>query len=297
MTQGFNWNDLKFFVAIARAGNPNAAARLLRVDHNTVRRRVGALETDLGAQLFDRRGEHLRLTVEGEKLLSMAEQIEAIASSMETAIAGRDSAISGTVRIGVSDGLGTLFVAPLMVKLRRQYPSLTVELIVTSRHFNLSHREADMAIVVDRPVRGHAIIRKLMDVTMRVYAAQSYLDRFPPIETASDLADHAFVSGVDGFDFGPELNSLIDAGALAPKLTCTSAIAQIKAAAAGGGLCVFARFLADTEPLLIPVLPDEVLLEREIWLAYHADLRDLGRIKVVADFLATEFDRARLQFT
>jgi DNA-binding transcriptional LysR family regulator len=297
MQPGFNWNDLKFLVAVARAGNPNAASKLLKVDHNTVRRRIAALEQDLGAQLFDRRSDHLALTDVGEKLLRFAETIENAATGAEAEIAGRDAALSGNVRIGVPDGLGTLFVAPLMVELRNLYPSLSIELVVTSRDFNLSKREADMAIIIERPVRGNMIIKKLTDCRMRIYAAQSYLDRFPPIESPADLANHIFVSGFEGLDFGAAVNQMIDEGALAPKLTCSSSIAQLKAAAAGGGLCAFARFLAHTEPSLIPVLEEQVSLDLEIWLAYHADLKELRRIKVVAAFLAKAFEHAHRHFS
>jgi len=297
MSREFNWNDLKFFVAVARAGNPNAAARVLQVDHNTVRRRVSALEADLGAHLFDRRGDHLQLTEAGEKLMRHAEQIENTAANVENDVAGDDAEVSGKVRLGVSDGLGNLFVAPLMVELRKLYPKLSIELMIASHRFDLSNREADMAISIDRPVRGNLVIRKLSDVTMRFYASRAYLDQFPPIEQLDDLVGHAFVSGVENLDFGPELNQLIDEGSLGPKFTCTSSVAQSKAGAVGGGLCVFAKFVSETEPSLEAVLGDQVALVREIWLSYHADLKELRRIRAVADFLVEAFERSRSKFS
>lgn len=297
MQPDFNWNDLKFFVAMVRAGNPNAASKLLKVDHNTVRRRIAALEQDLGAQLFDRRNDSVTLTDAGEKLLRFAEIIENAATGAEAEIAGRDAALSGSIRIGVPDGLGTVLIAPLMVEFRNLYPSLSIELVLNSHDFNLSKREADMAIIIDRPKRGNMIIKKLTNCHMRLYAARSYLDRFPPIETPADLANHIFVSGIEGLDFGAAVNKFIDEGALAPNLTCSSSIAQLKAAAAGGGLCTFAEFLARTEPLLVPVLEDQVSLDLEIWLAYHADLKELRRIKILAAFLADAFQREHRYFT
>ena len=124
----------------------------------------------------------------------------------------------------------------------------------------------------------------------------SYLDRFPPIESPADLANHTSIRGFEGLDYGAAVNPLIDEGALAPKLNCSSSIAQLKTAAAGGMLCAFAEFLARTEPSLVPVLEDQVSLDLEIWLSYHADLRELRRIKTVAAFLADAFERAHRHF-
>lgn len=295
--QDFNWNDLKFFVAVARFGNPTAAARLLRVDHNTVRRRVSTIEADLNVRLFDRRDERHLLTDEGETLLRLAEAIETEIASIHSEVAGRAVSISGTVHLGVPDGLATLFVAPRLAKLRDMYPNLGLELVVTSRNFDLSKREADLAIMVDRPQSGRMTIKKLGDVTMRLHAARSYLDRTPRITTIADLARHSFVGGVNEIDFGPELNKVFDAAAsFSAHITCTSSIAQLKAAAAGAGICAFANFIAQTEPELVPVLPDKVAITREIWRGYHSDLKGLARIKAVADFLAAEFVDARDQF-
>ncbi len=294
----FNWNDLKFFVAMARSSNPTAAARQLHVDHNTVRRRVSALETDLNARLFDRRGDQYSLTDEGEALLRLSEQIESLITATHSEVTGSDLTISGTVRLGVPDGLGTLFIAPRLNKLLSKHPHLNLELVVTSRNFNLSKREADIAIMIDRPTDGRVNIKKLSDVTMRLHASQSYLEKSPAILSLEDLPHHAYVAGMDSFDFGPGLNKVLQvtSPSFVPKITCTNSVAQLKAAAAGCGLCFFANFMVANEPNLMRILPDEVSLTREIWLAVHADLKDLARIRAVISFLSQEFIDARLMF-
>ena len=285
MAQEFDWNDLRFFIAVARGGSAASAGRLLRVDHNTVRRHVGRLETDLRARLFDRRGEGLTLTGEGERLFRIAERMEGMAERIDEDIAGSDTEVSGTVRLGVADGLGTMVIAPLMAALRRLHSSLTIELVLAPHAFDLDRREADLAITVDRPVRGHLVIRKLVDVVMRLYASRAYLDSTMPIRQPEDLAGHVFLSGLEGLDFGPDINALIEAGSLGPRLICSSSVAQLKAAAAGGGLCALARFMAETEPQLIPVLPDAIAIKRELWLTQHAETRHLRRCQIVARFI------------
>jgi len=294
----FNWDNLRFFLALVRAGNPNAAARLLHVDHNTVRRRVTALESELGARLFDRVDDRYALTDEGEEMLSVAESMEGHAVHAQSKIGGRDIAIGGTVRIGVPDGLGTLFIAPRLAKLRQIHPQLRIELVVTSRNFDLSRREADMAIMIGEHESKRITSTPLTEVTMRLYASSSYLARYEKIKKIEDLAHHDFVSGIDEFDFGPAIDrslSGVDPG-FNTTISCSSIVAQLKATAAGGGLCCFAKFIAATEPELIPVLPDQVKFSRDITLAVHTDMVQLARIKVIAEFLRYEFEQQRLLF-
>jgi len=152
----------------------DSAAQLLRVDHNTVRRRVNALESELKARLFDKRDDRYALTDGGEMMLKVAEPMEGQAVSAHSQIGGRDIAIGGTVRIGVPDGLGTRFIGPRMAKIRQMHPQLNIELIVTSRNFNLSRRKADMAVLVGHPPEKKRITtRALTEVPIRLYAAST----------------------------------------------------------------------------------------------------------------------------
>jgi DNA-binding transcriptional LysR family regulator len=294
----FNWDNLRFFLAMVRAGNPSAAARLLRVDHNTVRRRVTALESDLGARLFDRVDDRYALTDEGEALLSVAESMEGHAVHAQSKIGGRDIAIGGTVRIGVPDGLGTLFIAPRLAKLRQIHPQLNIELVMMSRKVDLSRREADMAIMIGEHESKRITSTLLTEVTMRLYASSSYLARHEKIKKIEELAHHDFVSGIDEFDFGPAIDRFLSGADMGfnTTISCSSIVAQLKATAAGGGLCCFAKFIAATEPELIPVLPDQIRFSRNITLAVHTDMAQLARIKAIAEFLQHEFHQQRLLF-
>ncbi len=291
----FNWNDLKHFIALARSGNPNAAARLLKVDHNTVRRHVAALEADLAARLFDRRGETYWLTDEGERLLSSAEAIEGLTASAQTSVSKSNVAVAGSVRIGMPDGLATLFLAPRLAKLQLRHPDLQVELVVTSRHFQLSKREADMAVVIGRPKELRTTVRKLAEVSLHLYGSQDYLASRSPVSELSDLRGHIFISGVDDLDFAAGLRRrLTEAGvAMEPSLTSTSSVAQLYAAAAGAGLGFFSAFMVAHEPRLRPVLTDQMVQTREVWLAVHTELKEFARIRAMTGFLVDEFSAAR----
>jgi DNA-binding transcriptional LysR family regulator len=291
----FNWNDLRFFLALVRTGSAVAAARVLKVDHTTVRRRIASLETDLSVMLFERGEDTHVLTAEGARLLHTAEAVENLIADTQDAIAAREFALTGTVRIGVPDGIGSYFLAPRLAQLITSNPGLKIELVVMSRIFNLSKREADLSIVVNRPSEGRHVTRKLADVTLYLYGSVDYLERSAPISSMTDLRHHSFIGYIEEFDFGSELNTGLpqDEDIYRPRLASTNLVAQAAATVAGGGLCFLPYYMVEREPTLRPVLRDQLSITREVWLMIHADLRDVARVRAVADFLAQEFEHAR----
>lgn len=293
----FNWNNLQFFAALARGGTPLAAARILKVDHNTVRRRVHSLEQDLGVTLFEKNGDRYALTTHGEQLLKLVERMEQMMATMGDEIVGANASLSGIVRVGMPDGAGAFFLSPRLPKLANQYPKLNIELYLGSQKFDFSRREVDMAVVIGRPMEGPVVITKLVDMTMRLYASKSYLAAHPPILKPIDLVGHEFAGGIHELDFGPALNKLIvENDAFRPRLRSSSALAALKSVSAGGGLGFFVDALTQGEPDLVTVLGDQVMLERELWLAIRSDMKDVARINVVANFIKQEFAASKHLF-
>src|SRR6185312_16505258 len=145
---GMDWDNIRVFLSVARAGQFLAAARQLRVDHGTVSRRIGALETSLGVRLFDRQTTGCVLTAAGERLLESAEEVEAQLLRAQGDLSQSDVELSGTVRIAAPDGFTTLFLCARLGKLKAKYPSLTIQLVPMSRTFSLSKRAADLAITI-----------------------------------------------------------------------------------------------------------------------------------------------------
>ncbi|MFW2853480.1 LysR family transcriptional regulator [Sphingomonas sp. TX0543] len=168
----FNWNDLRFFLAMARTGSPTTAAMQLKVDHTTVRRRIDALEDSLNVKLFEPRDRGFLLTHAGTRLLATAESIEALATGAEESVSDKDLALSGTVRIGIPDGLGGLFLSAKLAEFAKEHPELQLELDATTRPFNLAKREADIAISVSAPTKGRQVIRKLGECSLYLYAVR-----------------------------------------------------------------------------------------------------------------------------
>ncbi len=295
----FDWSDLRYFLAVARAGRLTVAAARLGVEHSTVSRRIATLETRLGAKLFDRSPRGYDLTRAGEHLLTAAEGMESLALTAQGSIGGADLGASGTVRIGVPDGLGTLFLAPRIAALAEAHPDLDIQLLAMPRLFSLSRREADIAISLNRPSTGRLHARKLTDYRLRLYASRGYLARHEDITSRAQLPRHPFIGYVDDMIYTPELDYAPQvARDLRVRVKSSSLVAQLTATRGGAGICVLPCFMGDLfagrqDDALVPVLAHEVNLTRSFWLITHADTRDLTRIRMTADFIIEAVQKGR----
>lgn len=297
MSQAFDWDLLQSFLAVARTGKLTVAARRLRIDHSTLSRRLTALETALGAKLFERRLSGYALTPQGEELLPRTEAMESTVLAIQADVAQAGSQVSGAVRIGAPDGFGTAVLAPIIGRLSAAHPNLDIELVAMPRSFSLSKREADIAIGLSRPAHGRLHARKLTDYELGVYAAKAQRELWTDIRTAEEFATRPFISYIDDLIFAPELDYLPSiAKGITPRIRSSNLIAQLQATAAGASLCVLPCFLADRDHRLVRVLPHTVRLIRTFWMIVHSDMRDLARIRVTGDFIAEEVHRAAERF-
>jgi DNA-binding transcriptional LysR family regulator len=290
----FDWDDLRFFLAVARSGRLTAAARRLGADHATVSRRVTSLEEALKAKLFERRPQGYLLTAHGERLLAKAETMETEALAIQSDIGGADMALSGVVRIGAPDGFGSSFLAPRLALFAKAYPGLEIQLIAMPRLLSLSKREADVAITLAPPKEGKVVARKLADYRLGLYAAPDYLSATAPVTKPEDLFQHRVIGYIDDLILSPELDYLDEvAKGLRPHVQSSSVIAQMNAVAAGAGIGVIHHFMAAENPRLIPVLPETVSIARSFWLLVHADLKDVARVRAIVDVIVRETRAAR----
>jgi DNA-binding transcriptional LysR family regulator len=282
-----DWDALRSFLAVARAGRLTVAARQLDIDHSTLSRRMTALEKVLQARLFDRGATGYALTAQGEKLLAHAQEMESVALGIVGEIAGASRRIAGTVRVGAPDGFGTFFLAEVLGRLSGLHPELAVQLITMPRVFSLSKREADLAIGLARPTEGRLHARKLTDYELGLYASAGYLREAGVPAGVAELHRHRLIGYIDDLIYTPELNYLpLIAPDLRPGLTSANLAAQFAAARAGHGLCVLPCFIAAQDAGLVRVLTAEVALLRSFWLIVHADLAKLARVALTASFIA-----------
>lgn len=291
-----DWDDVRVFLAVARAGQILSASRRLGLNHATVARRVTALEDALKTKLLTRRTNGCELTHAGEEFLLAAERMETEMLSARSTLGNEDVAVAGTVRIGAPDGFGVGFLAPRLSALSARYPDLKIQLVPVPRSFSLSRREADIAITVEPPDQGRLVAKKLVDYTLCLYASRAYLDANPPPASIEALPAHRLVGYVDDLVISPSLH-------YAPELTrdwrpafeISSALGQVEAVRAGAGIGILHTFIARAYPELVAVLPERTI-KRSYWLSYHESVRTLRRISVVTDFISQAVSSAAGRF-
>lgn len=283
------WDDLKFFLAVARTGQLTTAAKGLKVDNATVARRIRVLETDLDAQLFDRNPKGYSLTEMGQRLLPSAEAMETTTLQAQAQVQGRDESLEGIVRLGAPDGFGSFFLAPRIHKLARRHPKLEVQLVAMPRVFSLAKREADLTIAVTRPTSGRLLAAKLTDYQLRLYAAPDYLKENPPIRGLEDLVQHTMIGYIPDLIFDPKLDYMPNFGRkIVPQISSSNLIAQLYATLAGAGICILPDFLAGQQSGLQPVLRKTFSLTRTFWIVSHENTAALRRIRETIEFIKDE---------
>lgn len=283
------WDDLKFFLAVARTGQLTTAAKGLKVDNATVARRIRALEADLDAQLFDRNPKGYSLTEVGQRLLPSAEAMETTTLQAQAQVQGRDESLDGVVRLGAPDGFGSFFLAPRIHKLTRRHPKLELQLVAMPRVFSLAKREADLTIAVTQPTSGRLLSAKLTDYQLRLYAAPDYLKENPPLRHLEDLRHHTMIGYIPDLIFDPKLDYMPVFGRkMVPQISSSNLIAQMNATLAGAGVCILPDFLAGQQSGLQPVLAKTFSLTRTFWIVSHENTAALRRVRETIDFIKDE---------
>jgi DNA-binding transcriptional LysR family regulator len=291
-----NWDDVRIFLAVARAGQILGAARRLELNHATVSRRVAALEDALGAKLFRRLTTGSELTATGERFLAVAERMEADMIAARSELAGGDEAISGTVRIGAPDGFGVAFLASRLGALTARHAELKIQLVPVPRSFSLSRREADIAITTERPTEGRLVAQKLVDYSLGLYASRAYAQANGLPATPAELKAHRLVGYVPDLVFSPSL-------AYAPEFlpdwdasfSISSALGQVEAVRSGAGIGILHAFIARAQAELVPVDAAKPI-RRAYWLVYHESVRPLRRIQAAAEFITQAVETEKRLF-
>lgn len=289
----FDWDDLRYFLAVARAGTVSQAARRLGVDHATVIRRIEALERAMAVKLFERSPRGYFLTQGGERLLPSAESIHQEARKIGRELISSSHGVGGVVRINTLEGFGNFFLAGRLPRFASEYPNLTIELLTLQQIVALSRRESDLAISLQPPETGRFFREKVTDYSLFVYGSRAYLDSHAPIKKRADLLEHMFCGYIDDLVFVRGLDYLDEVGkGIRARLQSSSLHAQTESARTGYGLCVLPAFIGVQYPELVPVLPKEVRLKRSYWMVASADVAPSPRVQAVRRFIRAEVDEA-----
>ena len=277
---------MRLFLEVSRYPRLAEAAKRLGVDATTIGRRLRRLEQDLGSILFERTPKGHVLTAAGVNLTQRVESLEKLTREITSEIAGETERASGRVRLSVTEGFGTAVMAPAVHEFIKAFPKIDLDLISTNGFLSVSKREADMSVLLTRPETGRLKARKLADYYLYLYGSCEYLAEHGHPETIDDLNERTFIGYVDDLIFSPKMKYYSEVGpGVSPRLCSSSLISQLQMVRSGCGLAALPAFLADELPDLELVLPDQVQIQRSLWLATHEDIVGLARIKAVSEFI------------
>jgi len=280
------WDDMRIFLAVARTESLSGAGRQLKVDPATVGRRIARLEEALGAPLFAKSPQGYAPTDAGQRLLAHAERAEQAMQGAVEELSGNSGQLSGQIRIGAPDGCANFILPQVCAEISEQNPDLDIQIVALPRVFNLSKREADLAIGVSQPTAGRLSVQKITDYTLSLYAARFYLRNSAPIETLEDLKDHKIVGYIPDMIFDKELDYFSELGLDRIHLGSNSASVQTQMVRAGHGVGIVHDFaIGPGARRMVRILPDDFRLTRSFYLIRHQDDRRLERMNRFADAL------------
>ncbi len=282
------WDDLRVFLAVARAESLSGAGRLLRIDPATVGRRIARLETDLGAPLFAKSPTGYALSDAGQRLMTHAVRVEQAVEGVSEEMAGRSGGLTGQIRIGAPDGAANFVLPQVCARIARSNPDLEVQIVALPRLFSLTRREADMVVAVSPPTAGRLSVQKITDYHLHLAAHRSYLRQHPPIERREDLHGHRMVGYIQDMIFDKELDYMREAGVERVNLASNSVSVQVNWVRQGGGIGVVHDFSIPWFRGVRKVLADDFSLTRSFYLVRHADDRRLERLNRFAAALVEE---------
>jgi DNA-binding transcriptional LysR family regulator len=281
------WDDLRYFLAVARAGSITEAARSLKVSLATVSRRIAALEGKLKVGLFDRKLGGYTLSESGEAVRVKAEEIEQAVLAAEREVIGRDLSPAGKVRITTGDDIAAVVIAPRLAEFERKFPDISLEIIARLEVANLTRREADIALRTVRPTHGNLVVRQVGWWNLGLYAARSYAKARGLRPGMTDLSNVGIITWSEEYShLGGGRWFAEHAPGARVTLAANSRLIHQAACKAGIGVAILPCLAADSDPELVRLLPPEQVVSVKLWLVVHQDLTHTARVRAVMDFLA-----------
>lgn len=285
-----DWEGARLFLEIVRRGSFRAAAETLHISVNALRRRFGAFERQLSMILLTRHTDGVRLTSEGDLVLPAAERMEAASFDFIRAW-GQASQLSGEVRLAITEGLGTFWIAPRLVEFQRAHPSLLIDMRCTMHPADVLRLETDIAIQITRPEAKDLRMVKLGRLHAMPFASRSYLETYGYPETIEDLRQHRIVlQQADQIASEENFNLLFPDLPMAGIVTVRSNVssAHLWAVAHGAGIGMLPTYAHAITGNLVPLdLP--VIVAQDIWLTYHPDGNKIQRVRRLIDWTIDAF--------
>jgi len=289
-----HWDDLRLFLAVARAETLSGASSVVRLDAATLGRRIARLEKQLGVSLFVKSPQGYALTDSGQRLLIKADTAEAAIRAAAEGVVNhhpqtkgpQSVALGGQIRLGAPDGCANYLLPQVCAALTAQHPALDIQIVALPRVFNLSRREADMAIGVSAPTAGRLTVQRITNYKLHFAGSGTYLASAPSLNSIADLKQHRIVGYISDMIFDRELDYLADAGAPRVALASNSVSVQLNLLRQGGGVGVVHDFALPAAPGVERVLTDQFSLSRSFYLIRHATDRQHHTLNRFAEELS-----------
>lgn len=287
-----DWQSIRIFLEVIRNGSFRAASEKLGQSINALRRKVDEIEHALGVILLTRHVDGVRATAEGEKIYNAALRMEAASFDLLRARNAVEKDIEGEVRLAITEGLGTFWLAPRLVEFQRANPRLLVNLSCAMKSADVLRLEADVSIQLERPENPDLRMAKLGRLHLMLFAAKSYLDTYGHPKSVEDLKQHRLVIQSDDDKRWRELYDKLLPG-VSPiglvSLRSNVGSAHYWSIAKGAGIGMLPTYAQALGAQLVP-LDLGVVQPVDIWMAYHPDVKRIARVKRTIDWIVQSFD-------
>ncbi len=288
-----DWNDLQYFLAVARGGSTLAASRALRVSQTTVARRIAALERTVGLVLFEKRPAGYALTPAGDELLVHAQEVEAAAHKFDSVAAASTRDLQGSVRVTTEEIFAVTLLPPLMRELRDLHPQIVIELDTAQAIRDLGAGEADIAMRSTTQATGNGLVgRRICEDDWTLYCSRDYAARNGVPADREELKNHTIIGGGGG-NLWRHYQAWLKSLGLEDRVAMhhASSTGLLSGVRSGFGIAVLPCIVADAEPDLLRCLPPRGGHGREFWLLTHERVRHSPRVRAVIDFLYERLKR------
>lgn len=273
-----NWDDLRFFLAVARSGSVSGAARRLGVQHSTVSRRLSRFERQLGTRLFERRQGRYELTPSGERVMEATGRIEREVLGVDNAVLGTDTLLIGPLRVAALNNMATTVLMPMFTAFQRAHPQVELHVVVANVDVSLPQREADVAIRMTNTPSETLVGKRVATVKSTVYGHRDYLARVREAGAEPEWL------GVDCCDFHRTWTRQL-AGEPRHGFYSDDTLLTVAALKQGLGVSIIPCFMGDAEPELERWREPDPAHDLGLWVLLHPDLRRTARVLAFRDYM------------
>jgi DNA-binding transcriptional LysR family regulator len=289
-----NWEDIRLFMEVARAGSFRKAAESSGLAANTLMRRIGVLEQRLGYILLARGASGIEITAEGREVLKVAERLQQEAVSLERMARGTSRGLSGSLKVSVTEGLGTFWLIPRLVDFRQRHPDLTIDLHCDMQPANLRSHQSDLSVQLERPEEPDLVVTRLGYLHVVLFASDEYLRLHGTPADVTDLVNYHFVEQV-----APQVPSAMikqvvpnPLGKHFVSVRANTSTAHAYAISRGAGIGLLPTYARAITRRVRPINVN-FRLRRDIWLVYHPKVKSVKRVRAAIDWLRDAFDPDR----